>query len=97
METIIGYQFEPEKPNHDSSSDDGWETYDDENPNEDEELVAEVISMSGLEQDVDTWCKCGQCKPMPTETESVCCRGLEATSYFDLNGIQFSKQIIKTY
>ena len=79
--TVVGFQYEPEKPDSDVTSrldfDDGYD-YD-----ADEEI-------EGLDKrtasSVNTWCHCGHCKLMPSEKECVCCTEIDAIKYFHLNG-----------
>ena len=88
VKKILGFQFEPlrkpriirnNKPGSDSDS--SWTTI--ESP--DEELV-DKIRFARCRKPVETWCKCENCKTMPTEDECTCCHELDSHQLLEIQG-----------
>ena len=80
---IMGFQFEPrivrkDKPGDDSDS--SWTTFDDSS--EDEGSGENRCGKS-----IQYWCACGNCVPMPSEAESLCCSELEVHELPEYKGI----------
>ncbi|XP_057290289.1 uncharacterized protein LOC130612978 [Hydractinia symbiolongicarpus] len=77
-ENVVGFQFEPirrnAKPSTDSDS--SWESSDEDT---DQEEVASRVDVA-----VSMWCKCGNCKEIPSEAECLCCCELESANIFNL-------------
>lgn len=67
MAQIQPFQFEPEY----STDEEGDESfYSSQTSSDDDREVDERASRLGDR----TWCQCGNCVPMPTEKECVCCK-----------------------
>ena len=90
--TVVGFQYEPLRSSDNQSQ---LDLYDD---------VDDVVDIeSTLERNatnLSEWCKCGQCKAMPSEQECLCCDEIDAIKYFHLLGKNssslYSAGILKT-
>lgn len=73
MALIQPFQFEPEYPT-DEENDESYSLSQEsgEHGPDDEERASRVGDRS--------WCQCGNCIPMPTEQESMCCQELSFLS-----------------
>lgn len=74
---ILGFQYEPElaKPNPNTLL----------NYDADNELSQEFEQKRDV-SNISEWCKCGNCYPMPSQQECLCCHELDHIKYKLLDG-----------
>lgn len=72
---IIGFQFEPERPNNKQQI----PSYNDDEPDAPESPAA-----SRTQIDVSEWCLCEKCERMPSAVECLCCNEVDTIKYLQL-------------
>ena len=74
---ILGFQYEPElaEPNPNTLVD-----YDADNE------MSQVNKEKRDITNISRWCKCGQCYPMPSQKECLCCHELDHIKFKLLDG-----------
>ena len=77
--SVVGFQYEPVRSNPNPV-----ELYNDED--DDEVGVPSIEEIKRSANNLGEWCQCGECKPMPTERECLCCAEVDAIKYFHLIG-----------
>ena len=79
--TVIGFQYEPEHTSSDINN--SYQVFDDR------EEAEEVLVNKRVATNISEWCHCGNCKPMTSEKENVCCTDIDAIKYFHLTDGNF--------
>ena len=86
MDSVLGFQFEPEIPSNELSDDSCWETCESEDDSDNSHAENLQKSFSRVNISPEEWCKCGNCVSMLSEKECKCCWELENINYFELQG-----------
>ena len=73
--TVVGFQYEPVRSSDKTVP---LNIYDD--VDNDDRRNAEPTAERNA-SNLSEWCKCGQCKPMPSEQERLCCEEVDAISH----------------
>ena len=73
MDSVLGFQFEPEIPSNELSDDSCWETCESEDDSDNSHAENLQKSFSQVNISPEEWCKCGNCISMLSEKECKCC------------------------
>ena len=92
--TVVGFQYEPARFD---KSQPQVGIYDDDDDKNDDTIYADTEN-NRTATNLHEWCKCGQCKPMPSQKECLCCTEIDEVKYFHLIGkrslIQISPPVL---